>query len=125
MLMRPTRVAAVICHALSPELSHDAYGFTASFLHGASPEGLPERSGRRPGAPHSRRAPGTASGPSQLRDPGCPGVAQTGRPHRCPSGTPLVSHGRVSDTFPVCYAVRAVLLPVYLRISTMFRTVRN
>src|SRR5260370_28338675 len=32
MLMRPTRVAAVICHALSPELSHDAYGFTASFL---------------------------------------------------------------------------------------------
>ncbi len=24
MLMRPTRVAAVNCHALSPELSHDA-----------------------------------------------------------------------------------------------------
>src|SRR5215469_8923913 len=41
MLMRPTRVAAVICHALSPELSHDAYGFTASFPWLASPEGGP------------------------------------------------------------------------------------
>src|SRR5215470_10311138 len=51
MLMRPTRVAAVICHALSPELSHDAYGFTASFLRGACSEG----------------------GRSQHRDPGCPG----------------------------------------------------
>ena len=101
MLMRPTRVAAVICHALSPELSHDAYGFTASFPWLASPEGGPHNAVVRV----SR-------------------VAQAGRPPRCLSRTPPVSHSRVSDTFPGCYAVRAVLLPARMMISPMFRPVR-
>src|SRR5215471_15944663 len=99
MLMRPTRVAAVICHALSPELSHDAYGFTASFPWLASPEGGPHNAVVR--------------------------VSRfSGRPLRCPSRTPLVSHGRVSDTFPGRYAARAVLLPAGMMISAMFRPVR-
>src|SRR5215472_7212776 len=101
MLMRPTRVAAVICHALSPELSHDAYGFTASIPWLASPEG----------------------GPPQRRGPGCPGSA--GRPLRCPSRTPLVSHDRVSDAFPACYAARAVLLSGGMMISPIFRAALN
>src|SRR5262249_12811082 len=74
MLMRPTRVAAVICHALSPELSHDAYGFTASFLNGARPEGLPGGFRAAPGC--AAAGARTTPGPSQRRDPGCPGVAE-------------------------------------------------
>src|SRR5215813_4359447 len=100
MLMRPTRVAAVICHALSPELSHDAYGFNDAFPWLASPEGGPHNAVVR----------------------GCPGSA--GRPLGCPSRTPLVSHGRVSDRFPGRYAARAVLLPAGTMISPMFRLVR-
>src|SRR6516164_9189791 len=59
MLMRPTRVAAVICHALSPELSHDAYGFTASFPWLVSPEGGPPQR-RGPGVPGSSSRPATS-----------------------------------------------------------------
>src|SRR5215813_15493531 len=58
MLMRPTRVAAVICHALSPELSHDAYGFTASFLDWPAPRAAiasPGSGGSRPAASASVR----------------------------------------------------------------------
>src|SRR5215472_3246209 len=100
MLMRPTRVAAVICHALSPELSHDAYGFTASFLDWPAPRA-------------AIASPG--SGVSRIT---------TGRPLRCPSGTPLVSHGRVSDTFPGRYAMRAVQMPANTIVSTVFRLVQ-
>src|SRR6516225_4965261 len=59
MLMRPTRVAAVICHALSPELSHDAYGFTASFPWLASPDGGPHNAVVR-GVPGSSSRPTTS-----------------------------------------------------------------
>src|SRR5262249_31923026 len=77
MLMRPTRVAAVICHALSPELSHDAYGFTASFLNGARPEGVPGglRAARGCAAAGARTTPR----PSQPRDPGGPAGAEPDR----------------------------------------------
>src|SRR5215468_955054 len=121
MLMRPTRVAAVICHALSPELSHDAYGFTVSFPNGARPEGLPGVPGAARCAAAGAR---TTPGPPQRRDPGCPGVAEAGRPLRCRSRTSLVSHGRVSDSFPGRYAARTVLLQVTTMISATFRVVR-
>src|SRR5262245_4638252 len=121
MLMRPTRVAAVICHALSPELSHDAYGFTVSFPNGARPESLP---GFRAAPGCAAAGARTTPGPSQHRDPGCPGVAEAGRPLRCRSRTSLVSHGRVSDSFPGRYAARTVLLQASTMISATFRVVR-
>src|SRR5262249_61429929 len=53
-----------------------------------------------------------------------PGVAEAGRPLRCRSRTSLVSHGRVSDSFPGRYAARTVLLQVTTMISATFRVVR-
>ena len=76
-------------------------------------------------AHHCLWVPQTVSGPSPRRDPGYPGRAQSGRPLRCPSGTPHVSHGRVSDTFPVCYAARTVQMPAHRLVSAIFRSDLN
>src|SRR5215470_4751959 len=94
MLMRPTRVAAVICHALSPELSHDAYGFTASFPWLASPEGGPHNAVVR-GVPVQRPATSVS-----VENTSCfpwPGFGHVSRPLRHEGGPAAGEHNDFGD----------------------------
>src|SRR5580693_10168854 len=102
MDISPTSVAAVICQALSPELSQVGYGITVF---------------TPPGAPDMKGLSGSRVTPRACQS----------RPGRsaCFCATVNISHTRVSVAFPVCYASGNAAGGRRLDVSWMYRDVRS